>query len=134
MGPPPLLLGRRILTRQACGERGLCRSSVDGAGPQGWYNRAGRPGCAGAVCGVEAGQGQGEHRVSQRLAADCRYLRRTIDAARADGPLVCLCQHPVRAGFDCVGPFLENLPTRCGLWEGVRLPRPVEPGETGGRW
>ncbi len=66
--------------------------------------------------------------VNQRLAADCRYLRRTIDTTRADGPLVCLCQHPVRAGLDCVGPFLEDLPTRCGLWEGTRL----SPAEVGG--
>jgi len=55
-----------------------------------------------------------------RLAADCRYLRRTIDSARADGPLVCLCTHPVRSGFDCIGPFLEDLPTDCGLWEHAR--------------
>jgi hypothetical protein len=50
-------------------------------------------------------------------AIDCRYLRRTIDASRADGPVICLCDHPVRSGFDCVGPFLEDLPTECGLWE-----------------
>lgn len=57
------------------------------------------------------------------LAADCRYLRRTIDSSRADGPLVCLCEHPIRSGFDCVGPFLEDMPTDCRLWEepGARL-------------
>jgi hypothetical protein len=55
-----------------------------------------------------------------RLAADCRHLRRTIDSARADGPLVCLCVHPVRDGFDCVGPFLDETPTACGLWEHIR--------------
>lgn len=59
--------------------------------------------------------------MNQRLATDCRYLRRTIDTARADGPLVCLCEHPVRSGLDCVGPFLEDLPTACGLWEETRL-------------
>jgi hypothetical protein len=48
---------------------------------------------------------------------DCRYLRRTIDSSRDDGPVICLCEHPVRSGFDCVGPFLEDLPTECGLWE-----------------
>lgn len=52
-----------------------------------------------------------------RLAADCRFLRRTIDSGRADGPLVCLCTHPVRDGFDCIGPFLEDVPTDCGFWE-----------------
>ncbi len=78
-------------------------------------------------------RGQGEHEVTQRLAADCRYLRRTIDTARADGPLVCLCQHPVRAGLDCVGPFLEDLPTRCGLWERVGPPPAAGTGGLPGR-
>ncbi len=53
----------------------------------------------------------------ERLAADCRFLRRTIDSSRGDGPLVCLCTHPVRDGFDCIGPFLEDMPTDCGFWE-----------------
>jgi hypothetical protein len=52
-----------------------------------------------------------------RLAIACRHLRRTIDANRLDGPVVCLCEHPVRSGFDCIGPFIEDLPTDCGLWE-----------------
>jgi len=51
------------------------------------------------------------------LAIQCRHLRRTIDSSRLDGPVVCLCEHPVRSGFDCVGPFIEDLPTDCGLWE-----------------
>ena len=58
--------------------------------------------------------------MSQGLAADCRYLRRTIDSSRGDGPLVCLCSHPVRDGFDCIGPFLEDMPTDCGFWEDGR--------------
>ena len=53
----------------------------------------------------------------QRVAVNCRFLRRTIDSGRADGPVVCLCDHPIRSGFDCVGPFIEDLPTDCGLWE-----------------
>ena len=52
-----------------------------------------------------------------RLAISCRYLRRTLDSSRLDGPVVCLCEHPVRSGFDCIGPFIEDLPTDCGLWE-----------------
>jgi hypothetical protein len=57
-----------------------------------------------------------------RLAADCRYLRTTIDSRREDGPVVTICLHPVRDGFDCVGPFMEEVPTTCGLWEtGVRV-------------
>ncbi len=58
--------------------------------------------------------------MAHRLAADCRHLRRTFDSSRADGPLVCLCTHPVRDGFDCIGPFLEDLPTDCGFWEDAR--------------
>lgn len=53
----------------------------------------------------------------ERLAIDCRHLRRTIDSRRLDGPVVCLCEHPIRAGFDCIGPFMETLETDCGLWE-----------------
>ena len=46
----------------------------------------------------------------------CRYLRRTLEPGRS-GHVVMLCQHPVREGQDCVGPFLEDLATGCGLWE-----------------
>lgn len=52
-----------------------------------------------------------------RVAMRCRFLRRTIDSKRAEGPVICLCEHPIRSGFDCVGPFIEDLPTSCGLWE-----------------
>ena len=52
-----------------------------------------------------------------RLAIRCLHLRRTIQSGRLDGPVVCLCEHPVRSGFECVGPFIEDLPTDCGLWE-----------------
>lgn len=62
--------------------------------------------------------------MSQRLAADCLFLRRTMDSRRSDGPLVCLCTHPVRDGFDCVGPFLEETSTDCGLWESARRTAP----------
>ena len=50
-------------------------------------------------------------------AADCRYLRRTIESGRLDGPVVTLCTHPIRDGFDCVGPFLDETSTECQLWE-----------------
>jgi len=69
--------------------------------------------------------------VTGPLAADCRYLRRTFDPARRDGMLLCLCEHPVRAGFDCVGPFLDDLPTACGLWEHGRAAAPGMPGRRG---
>lgn len=28
-----------------------------------------------------------------------------------------LCEHIVRDGQDCVGPFLEDVETECGLWD-----------------
>ena len=63
------------------------------------------------------------------LAIQCRYLRRTIDSSRADGPVVCLCEHPIRSGFDCIGPFIEDLPTDCRLWEAKpSLTQPLAPG------
>ena len=57
-----------------------------------------------------------------KLAIECRHLRRTIDSSRLDGPVVCICEHPVRSGFDCIGPFIEDLPTDCGLWEPKERP------------
>ncbi|MHB8574308.1 MAG: hypothetical protein ACYDCQ_03155 [Dehalococcoidia bacterium] len=65
----------------------------------------------------------------ERLAADCRFLRRTIESGRLDGPLVTLCTHPIRDGFDCVGPFIEDMPTACGLWEQGRV-RQIHAGQT----
>lgn len=44
--------------------------------------------------------------------------------------LVNICRHIVRDGMDCVGPFLDDAETTCGLWEAagpegpaVTLPR-----------
>ena len=71
--------------------------------------------------------------MSSRLAADCRFLRRTLDGARDDGPLVCLCTHPVRDGFDCIGPFLEDLATNCGFWEDMRHRPAPAPGRIASR-
>ncbi len=52
-----------------------------------------------------------------RLAADCAFLRRTIEPGRLDGPLVNYCTHPIRDGFECVGPFMDEIVTACQLWE-----------------
>ena len=52
-----------------------------------------------------------------RLAADCRFLRSTIEPDRRDGPLVNYCTQPFRDGFHCVGPFMDEVATECGLWE-----------------
>ena len=52
----------------------------------------------------------------ERLAIECQWLRRTIDSSRLD-PYAMLCNHIIREGKDCIGPFLENLETDCGLWD-----------------
>jgi len=66
--------------------------------------------------------------IAQRLAADCLFLRRTMDLSRREEPLVTLCTHPVRDGFECVGPFMDDMPTPCGLWEPG--PPPLRPPAT----
>ncbi len=50
------------------------------------------------------------------LAVHCQYLRRTIEPGRPE-PFLMLCQHPIRDGNECIGPFLEDLTTSCRLWE-----------------
>ncbi|MEX2080594.1 MAG: hypothetical protein WEC33_03175 [Dehalococcoidia bacterium] len=52
----------------------------------------------------------------RRFAARCRFLRVTL-GERAGGNLLNLCQHIVREGRECVGPFLDDTETDCGLWE-----------------
>jgi hypothetical protein len=56
------------------------------------------------------------------LAARCAFLRVTMGHS-AGGNLVNLCQHIVREGSECVGPFLDDHETTCGLWE----EKPPEP-------
>lgn len=53
----------------------------------------------------------------RRLAVDCRWLHRTLDTSVRDDPYRMICQHIVRDGAACVGPFLENIETDCQLWE-----------------
>jgi hypothetical protein len=50
------------------------------------------------------------------LAVHCQYLKRSLDHNSAEQVLT-ICHHPVREGKPCVGPFLEDLSTQCGLWE-----------------
>ena len=59
-----------------------------------------------------------------RLAARCAFLRMTMGNAPG-GNLLNICQHIVREGRDCVGPFLDDHETACGLWE------PKAPGPGG---
>ena len=40
------------------------------------------------------------------------------------GAVVNLCTHIVRDGSDCVGPFLDETETGCGLWE-LQVGNPV---------
>ncbi|MGE5596730.1 MAG: hypothetical protein ACM3S1_11935 [Hyphomicrobiales bacterium] len=51
-----------------------------------------------------------------RYAARCRYLRMTMGNTPG-GNLLNLCTHIVRDGRECVGPFLDDTETHCGLWE-----------------
>jgi hypothetical protein len=52
-----------------------------------------------------------------KLAVDCRWLHRTLDSSVRDDPYRMICQHIVRNGDGCVGPFLEMIETECLLWE-----------------
>lgn len=52
----------------------------------------------------------------RRTAARCRYLKMTLDRTVTDG-VHNLCLHIMREGRDCVGPFLDDWETSCGLWE-----------------
>lgn len=56
------------------------------------------------------------NRPAPRMAIECAWLKRTIDSSRPD-PYVMVCSHIVRDGADCVGPFLEDVETDCGLWD-----------------
>jgi hypothetical protein len=54
---------------------------------------------------------------AQRLAVDCRWLRRTIDSSHPNNPFQTLCTHIIRDGKECVGPFLDAMETECKLWD-----------------
>lgn len=49
-------------------------------------------------------------------AAVCAFLRMTLDS-RQPGGVVNLCTHIIRDGMLCIGPFLDDHETTCGLWE-----------------
>jgi hypothetical protein len=53
---------------------------------------------------------------SPGLAVHCAYLKRGAATGSVEEYLT-VCEHPVRAGKECIGPFLEDLTTTCGLWE-----------------
>lgn len=91
-----------MLLRRGIPGRGIIvlRASSGTCGPQ--RALAGHPGYARGM--------------DSRLAIECQWLRRTIDSSRLD-PYVMLCNHIIREGKDCIGPFLENLETDCGLWD-----------------
>jgi hypothetical protein len=55
-------------------------------------------------------------RTELKLAAKCGFLRVTMGERAGEG-LVNLCLHIVREGRECVGPFLDDHETTCGLWE-----------------
>ena len=51
-----------------------------------------------------------------RYAAKCRYLQMTFGNT-PDAGLLNVCRHIIRDGSTCVGPFLDDTATRCGIWE-----------------
>ena len=51
-----------------------------------------------------------------RHAVRCAFLRMTMGDIPGSG-LVNLCTHIIRDGRECVGPFLDEAATTCGLWE-----------------
>lgn len=55
--------------------------------------------------------------VPTRFAAKCAYLQMTMGRHRLGQGLINLCRHVVRDGAECVGPFLDDTETTCGLWE-----------------
>ena len=63
------------------------------------------------------------------LALHCSFLKRGAINNSTD-EYIAVCEHPVRAGKECIGPFLEDLTTACGLWESlpdtelIPLPQP----------
>ena len=59
-----------------------------------------------------------------RYAARCAFLRMTLDSKQM-GTVVNICQHIIRDGSECVGPFLDDTETHCGLWEEKPGARPV---------
>jgi hypothetical protein len=52
---------------------------------------------------------------SVHLAVHCSYLVQPSERASREPQM--LCGHPARDGRLCVGPFLHDLSTDCGLWE-----------------
>lgn len=52
-----------------------------------------------------------------RFAAKCAYLQMTMGSHRRGEGLINLCRHIIRDGSTCIGPFLDDTETNCGLWE-----------------
>ncbi len=55
-----------------------------------------------------------------RFAAKCAHLQVTMGSHRLGQGLINICRHIVRDGRECVGPFLDDTETTCGIWD----PRP----------
>lgn len=55
--------------------------------------------------------------VPTRFAAKCAYLQMTMGSHRLGPGLINICRHIIRDGRECVGPFLDDTETTCGLWE-----------------
>ncbi len=60
-----------------------------------------------------------------RYASRCLYLRMTLDSNKIGG-VVNICTHIIRDGRECVGPFLDDTETSCGIWE-MKQGNPILP-------
>ena len=61
-----------------------------------------------------------------RIAGKCAFLRSTL-SREVQGDLQNICMHIVREAQDCIGPFLDDAQTTCGLWEERRPGQPLPP-------
>ena len=52
---------------------------------------------------------------ASKLAIHCLHLLQTAERGIAEPER--MCGHPARDGRACIGPFLHDLPTDCGLWD-----------------
>ena len=55
--------------------------------------------------------------VPTRFAAKCASPQMPRGSHRLGRGLINICRHIIRDGRECVGPFLDDTETTCGLWE-----------------
>ena len=89
--------------------------------PSGSFRRVAWSGGSADHTGVQpqsssTGSEPGTSASGSHFAARCLYLQMTFGGPPDHG-LVNICHHIIRDGSPCVGPFLDDAETPCGLWE-----------------